>query len=89
MSQIFFVIIQILTDQVQIVNPIKCPELETSINVNPNTHDPDKAWDLIKNKINKTKIDQIIPLETPIFENKVNQQSNFHFCAYFKFDIDR
>ncbi len=56
------------------MNPVKCPEIETSIQVNPNTHNPDNAWNLIENKIKKTKLDQIIPLETPIFENKVSEK---------------
>ena len=56
----------------QLINPVKCPELETSIECNPNTHDPDKAWNLIENKINKKKLDYILPLDTPVFENKVN-----------------
>lgn len=43
---------------------------KNDIKVNQFTHNPDKAWDLIKNKINKQKLDTI-SLDTPIFENKV------------------
>ncbi len=42
----------------------------TQITVNPNTDDPTHAWDLIKNKVNRTTV-KPLSLETPIFENKV------------------
>ena len=53
--------------------PVKCTGQvnETKLKVNPNTDNPDYAWDLIKLKqVNKTSVEPI-SLETPIFENKV------------------
>jgi hypothetical protein len=48
---------------------IKCPELNTSINVN-NTDDPDRAWDQIKVHVNKVPC-ETLKLDTPIYDNKV------------------
>lgn len=45
------------------------------ISVNPLTNDPDRAWDKIKNSINKTKLEPM-PLDTPIHPNKVKQLSD-------------
>lgn len=41
------------------------------IQVQTNTNFPDTAWSDIKDSINKTKVEQI-PLDTPIFSDKVN-----------------
>ena len=49
----------------------KCSPVETSIKVNPLTDKPDRAWDLIKNKVTKNEVEPL-NLDTPIFDNKVN-----------------
>ena len=50
--------------------PIKCPELVTSIRAHKFANDPDKAWDLLKIKTIKEP-GEPVPLDTPIFEDKV------------------
>lgn len=40
------------------------------IQVNPNTQDPDRAWVYLKNSIKKEAL-PTLPLDTPIFDNKV------------------
>ena len=44
----------------QAVPIIKCEELSTSIKVN-DVADPDFAWDIIKNKVQKQKIETLKP----------------------------
>jgi hypothetical protein len=43
------------------------------IQVNPNTQNPDRAWDYLKNSIKKEVL-STLPLDTPIFENKVSSR---------------
>jgi hypothetical protein len=56
------------------INPIKCiQQSATSISVNQFTQDPDRAWDRLKNTISNTKIENVMPLDAPILENKVKK----------------
>ena len=43
------------------------------IQVNPNTQNPDRAWDYLKNSIKKEVL-STLPLDTPIFDNKVSSR---------------
>jgi hypothetical protein len=53
------------------IRPVKCPELKTNIKVNPNTNDPAKAWDLLKDSVVKNEIERM-KLDEPIYPNKVS-----------------
>ena len=57
------------TNRLKIPTPIKCEELSTSIVVNP-CHDPDYAWDLIKNRVKKDPVESL-HIDTPIYDDKV------------------
>lgn len=43
---------------------------DTKTPVNKLTNDPDKAWDILKNKVTKQVLNPL-SLDTPVYDNKV------------------